>query len=182
MYSLSVFRIFVLQMIMLESSITIILTSRIFVFRIHSYFVMSENQNKYFPPLTLSRICVRFARCSSWRAMRPRTWRWSASRPGIYSWLSVVTRNWTAWSRRRSPAAASFRTFTSRWSARRAVRNSMRVRDSFVNGGRTRRRWRWRRTSRRIYFINHYFYWVTHTHTCKHTDTCTAADSVSDAI
>ena len=66
-----------------------------------------------------NRMFTNVYRYSSWQAMRRRTWRWRESRQGIYSLPSVVTRSSTPWSRRPSPAAASFRTSTSRSSARK---------------------------------------------------------------
>lgn len=55
----------------------------------------------------------------SWQATHRRIWKWNVSRRATYSSPFAETRSWTAWSRQPLPAAVSFRTYTSRWSARK---------------------------------------------------------------
>lgn len=65
------------------------------------------------------------SRCSSWPATPPRIWRWNVSLPVTCSSPSAETKNWTVWSRRRSPAVVSFRTSTNHWSAKRVAPNNV---------------------------------------------------------
>lgn len=57
----------------------------------------------------------------SWQEMHRKILKWNVSRLVTCNWPFAETRSWTAWSKQPLPAAASFRIYTSRLSARKRI-------------------------------------------------------------